>query len=276
MNRKWIAAGLVATLACGVGGTLALARSDSNAMSDRDLFAVDGTKVATKVSDKLHLDDAQKQQVAAIVNDERAKAQPMIEQLQKSRDQIQTLTGDGHYESTKVSPIAESAAATAVSLYVQAQRTRSRVDSVLTPAQRIDAAKMWDDTLAEGRYRIEHSEPVPPMVYRIAARKLSLTPEQLSAIKQIVSTEQPKANAMLKDLLARRDSIVNAPGGFDEATVRAKAEEATPVVAKLIEEGAQTRARIFTVLTPDQRSKAVAFRDEMRQRARKHFDTLFG
>lgn len=105
----------------------------------------------------------------------------------------------------------------------------------------------------------------PGGMMRRLVRQLALTDTQRSEIRSIVR-QTADANASLRDQLnsirqQERDAI---RAGKSEAELRALAESAAPIMAQLHANRLATRAKIYALLTPEQKQKA----DQLRERAR--------
>jgi len=91
---------------------------------------------------ELNLTDAQKQQVKAIREEERAKMKPLAQQLKTGRDQLNALRKSGSFDEAKVRSIAKGQADIQAELTVARERMESRIYALLTPEQRAKAEKM--------------------------------------------------------------------------------------------------------------------------------------
>ncbi len=99
--------------------------------------------------------------------------------------------------------------------------------------------------------------PGPEMVEHMA-RALNLTDAQKTQIKAIFES----ARAASEPLHARMDEVhkqleaATANGQFDEAQVRALANQQAQIMADTIVEHERTKSKIYAILTPEQRTKA--------------------
>ncbi|MFZ0946050.1 MAG: Spy/CpxP family protein refolding chaperone [Syntrophobacteraceae bacterium] len=91
---------------------------------------------------KLHITDAQKTQIHAIISEERAKMKPLFEQLKAGHKELRALRESGTFDEAKVRSIAKGQADTIVELIVTKERIKSRVYAVLTPEQRTKAQEL--------------------------------------------------------------------------------------------------------------------------------------
>ena len=108
--------------------------------------------------------------------------------------------------------------------------------------------------------------PPPFMLPRLdrMARDLNLTQAQLSELKAFFDAERSILESMMKKLDGQRRQLdeTTANGQFDEAQVRAMATQQAQTLAELIVAHKRAEARIYSVLTPEQRARF----QELRQR----------
>jgi len=91
---------------------------------------------------ELHVTDAQKTQIRAIISEERAKMKPLLEQLKAGRNELKALRESGTFDEAKVRSIAKGQADTIIELIVIKERMKSKVYAVLTPEQRTKAQEL--------------------------------------------------------------------------------------------------------------------------------------
>ena len=97
-------------------------------------------------------------------------------------------------------------------------------------------------------------------------KELNLTPDQQAQIKTILETQKAKMQPLRQQLRQNRMAANSSTtGAFDEAQVRALAAKQAQIQTDLTVERERTKSQILTVLTPDQRTKALAL---MQQRGR--------
>jgi Spy/CpxP family protein refolding chaperone len=105
--------------------------------------------------------------------------------------------------------------------------------------------------------------PGPEMVDHMA-RALNLTDAQQTQIKTILeaarAASEPLHNKM--DEVHKQLEAATANGQFDEAQVRALANQQAQLMADTIVEHERAKSKIYAILTPEQRAKA----DEMHKR----------
>ena len=90
------------------------------------------------------------------------------------------------------------------------------------------------------------------------AAELGLTDQQQAQIKQILQNEKTNVEPLREQLRSQHQQMLAATkgGAFDEAQVRALANQQAQTQANMIVEREKTKAEIYKVLTPDQRAKA--------------------
>jgi Spy/CpxP family protein refolding chaperone len=108
------------------------------------------------------------------------------------------------------------------------------------------------------------------------AKQLNLTDDQKTQIKGIVAAEKPTVQPLFEQLKANRQALkaATANGQFDESQVRQLASQQAQTVASLIVEKERVKAKIYGVLTPEQRTKAeqmrTKFESRMKERSQGH------
>ncbi|MDT5063113.1 MAG: hypothetical protein QOH63_3572 [Acidobacteriota bacterium] len=104
--------------------------------------------------------------------------------------------------------------------------------------------------------------PPPPPHFGIPsiehlARELNLTDAQTTELKAFLDTERPTIEGLTKKLDEAHKQLdeTTANGHFDEAQVRALANQQAQTMADLIVEQERVKAKIYNSLTPEQRAK---------------------
>ena len=106
--------------------------------------------------------------------------------------------------------------------------------------------------------------PPPPMgvpdIERLS-QALGLTDAQTTELKPFLDTEHATIEGLRKTLDDAHQQIetATANGQFDEAQVRKLAGQQAQAMTELIVEQERVKAKIYNVLTPDQRAKAAQF-----------------
>lgn len=122
---------------------------------------------------------------------------------------------------------------------------------VLALAAGLTAAVVNQETGGKGRH---HGWMLARM-----SKELNLTSDQQAKIKTILETEQAKMQPMRQQLRQNRQAEnSSSTGAFDEAQVRAFASKQAQIMTDLTVERERTKSQILAVLTPDQRTKALA------------------
>jgi periplasmic protein CpxP/Spy len=102
---------------------------------------------------------------------------------------------------------------------------------------------------------------------RHMTRELNLTEAQQTQIKGILAAEKSKTQPLRKQLHDNRMTASNSvTGNFDEAQVRAQANQQAQIMSDLMVERARARSQIYAVLTPEQQAKAQQLMQQRQQR----------
>jgi periplasmic protein CpxP/Spy len=104
-------------------------------------------------------------------------------------------------------------------------------------------------------------------MFKHMAKQLNLTEAQQTQIKSIMAEERAKTKPLMEQL-RQNEQAQNAGinGGFDEAQARAFASKQAQITSDLIVEKQRTKSQIYSVLTPDQRQKALQLMQQHEQR----------
>ncbi|HMC30096.1 MAG TPA: Spy/CpxP family protein refolding chaperone [Candidatus Angelobacter sp.] len=98
-------------------------------------------------------------------------------------------------------------------------------------------------------------------------KELNLTEAQQTQIKNILAGEQTRTKPLMQQLRQNEQAEnLKVDGSFDETQVRAFANNQAQVMRDLIVEKQRTKSQIYSVLTPDQRQKALQFMQQHEQR----------
>jgi protein CpxP len=110
------------------------------------------------------------------------------------------------------------------------------------------------------------------MLERIA-HHLSLTDDQKNQIKTILTTERPRVEPLIQQLAENHQEMRRATqkGQFDEAQVRAIAQQQAQTVGELIVEKERVKSQIYSILTPEQRARADQMLDQFEARMRERY-----
>jgi periplasmic protein CpxP/Spy len=98
-------------------------------------------------------------------------------------------------------------------------------------------------------------------------KQLNLTEAQQAQIKGFLADERTRTKPLMQQL-RQNEQAQNAAinGTFDEAQARAFAGKQAQIMSDLIVEKQKTKSQIYSVLTPDQRQKALQLMQEHEQR----------
>jgi protein CpxP len=100
------------------------------------------------------------------------------------------------------------------------------------------------------------------------AHRLDLTDAQQTQIKDIMAKEKPALKPLLQQLAQSHQQMrqLEESGTFDEAQVRALANQQSQTMAELIVQKARIKSEMLQVLTPDQKAKFKEMMDKRDQR----------
>ncbi len=102
---------------------------------------------------------------------------------------------------------------------------------------------------------------------------LNITDQQRDQIKQILKDEKPNIEALVQRAEAERTEL-HAMNSFDEAKVRSVAESNSALYVDAIVEREKVRAKIFAVLTPEQRTKVNKMMGQWHEHVQEHLANL--
>jgi Spy/CpxP family protein refolding chaperone len=114
-----------------------------------------GERGFMRMAEKLNLSDAQKTQVKTILDDSKTRVQPLMESLKTNHEQAENLGTDGTFNEEQVNQIATAQAETTRQLFIEKERTKAQIFAILTPEQRVEAAKMKDQMKDKFKDRFE-------------------------------------------------------------------------------------------------------------------------
>jgi protein CpxP len=107
---------------------------------------------------ELNLTEAQKTEIKGIMSSERAKIQPLMQQLRQNQ-QAQNANINGSFDENQARAFAGKQAQIMTDLIVEKQRTRSQVYAVLTPEQRQKAQQLMQERRQRRQERMkQHAE----------------------------------------------------------------------------------------------------------------------
>jgi Spy/CpxP family protein refolding chaperone len=118
--------------------------------------------VLPRMTKELNLTDAQQAQIKSILQAERAKTQPMMQQLHKN-EQAQNAAVNGNFDEAKAQAFAAGQAQLMQNLIVEKQRTKAQIYSVLTPEQRDKAQTLMQQREQRRQERMQkHQQQSSP------------------------------------------------------------------------------------------------------------------
>jgi len=108
--------------------------------------------------------------------------------------------------------------------------------------------------------------PPPPLMNEHLARELNLSDEQNAQVKAVFDAEHSTVEGLMKKLDELREQLraATANGQFDEAQVRTLANQQGQTQADLIVEHERTKAKIYSLLTAEQRTKLEQIHEHMK------------
>lgn len=109
-----------------------------------------GSHMLHFMTDYLDLNDAQQAQVKDILDKEQPTAQPLLDQLKQSHQQLQQLAQATPFDEGKVRSLATQQAQTMADLIVEHARIESQIFQILTPEQKTKAQKFMGRHMGGG------------------------------------------------------------------------------------------------------------------------------
>lgn len=98
-------------------------------------------------------------------------------------------------------------------------------------------------------------------------QQLNLTEAQQTQIKNIMADSRTRIKPLMQQLRQNEQAAnANVTGSFDETQARAFAGKQAQIMSNLIVERQRTKSQIYSVLTPDQRQKALQLMQQHEQR----------
>jgi protein CpxP len=106
------------------------------------------------------------------------------------------------------------------------------------------------------------------------SRALDLSDAQQQQVKALVEAQRPALKGLRQQLVSERQQMLAATqnGQFDEGKVQAIASQQGQTLANLIVARQELQSKIYTLLTPEQRTKF----DQMQQRRLEHMQKWLG
>lgn len=118
----------------------------------------------------------------------------------------------------------------------------------------------------------------PPFMLEKIADEIGLSTEQRAQIKQILETEKTKVQPLMETARQTHEQLkdLGTNGVFNEEQVNQLASKQAETTKQLILEKEKTKAAIFAVLTPEQRTKAAELKNKFEEKERGGFGKRFG
>ncbi|MFZ9303588.1 MAG: Spy/CpxP family protein refolding chaperone [Steroidobacteraceae bacterium] len=119
-----------------------------------------------------------------------------------------------------------------------------------------------------GRGGIIEALGIDPRPVERMVKALDLTPQQLGKITEIMATVRPEMRKLARDITAetRRLRELTPSDAKYASDSAASAKKIGEMSARLVQQSADLRSKVWQVLTPEQRAKADKMRDRMQQR----------
>ena len=143
MKTKLIAIVVALLLVLGIGLAWAQAAHRSREWRGAGAFGIHG-RMAARIASELQLTDAQKEQIISILQAEKSKTQPAMQQLTQSQQQLLAATKGGSFDEAQVRSIASQQAQLRTDMIVERARVKAEIYKVLTPEQRTKADAMQE------------------------------------------------------------------------------------------------------------------------------------
>jgi len=110
------------------------------------------------------------------------------------------------------------------------------------------------------------------------AQKLNLSDDQKAQVKTILEDSKTRVKPLMQTMRENRGQTENLgfDGTFNEEQVNQIAAANAETMRQLFVEKEKTKARIFAVLTPEQRAEAVKMKEQFKERFKNKFKKRFG
>jgi len=137
----------------------------------------------------------------------------------------------------------------------------SRITAATIITAALSVSALMATPVATQQHRAEHGQRLD----RIATT-LNLTDQQKQQARNIFKSEREATRPVRQELREERHAVQTAiQAGKPEAEVEALAKNEGPALAKLAAARADASAKFYAVLTPEQRQKLAATRQESRR-----------
>ncbi len=109
-----------------------------------------------RLSKKLNLSDAQKEQVKQILETSKTKVQPLMENMKSIHQQLAAATADGQFDEAQVQALANQQADIMAQMIVEKERTKSQIFALLTPEQQAQAKQLKEQMKEKLKGKFQH------------------------------------------------------------------------------------------------------------------------
>ncbi len=108
--------------------------------------------------------------------------------------------------------------------------------------------------------------------------KLNLSDEQKTQVKTILEDSKTRIKPLMESIRENHKQIENlgTDGVFNEPQVQQFATAQAETTKQLVIEKERTKAQIFAILTPEQRTQAAQMKEQMKDRFKDRFKKRFG
>ena len=131
---------IILAIAAGVGGTV-FAQGPGPGFGHGHRH---GGWMLGRMSKELNLTADQQNQIKSIMQAERSKTQPLMQQMRQN-EQAQNATINGNFDEAQARAFAQKQTQIMNDLIVEKQRTKSQIYAVLTPEQRQKALQLMQE-----------------------------------------------------------------------------------------------------------------------------------
>jgi protein CpxP len=132
---------LCIALVVAVAGAVAVSQASKHHFGHR---GDPGEHMLGFFSDYLDATDAQRAQARQILDTERPKLKPLMEQMAEGHRQMSALVSDGNFDEAKVRALASQQAQAMTELMVQKARIHAQMVALLTPEQKAKLTKFME------------------------------------------------------------------------------------------------------------------------------------
>jgi Spy/CpxP family protein refolding chaperone len=124
-------------------------------------------------------------------------------------------------------------------------------------------------TLASASWSMNHGMSTghdPQRMLAHMAQRLDLTEEQQAQVKSLLTSARESSAADRERLTQLRKELHEQGEAFDEGRVQALADEVGEITSRLVYQAASTQARLYQLLTPEQREQMAEIMEKRGER----------